>query len=255
MGKICPRVRPEKVMYGYSHAIVIGASSGIGEQLVRQLVIDGTVVAAVARRSDRLDTLAQDYPGQVIPIPHDVTDFGAVPALFQEITKQLGGLDLVIYAAGVMPEVGENEYSFEKDRQMVDVNLLGAISWLNQAALRFSNTHSGTIVGIGSVAGERGRHGQPVYNTTKAALATFLEALRNRLSRHGVRVVTIKPGPTATEMTAHLYSKGMMSPTLTAAIILNKSKKNGEFFIKFTHKIAFLIIRNIPSGIFRKLKI
>ena len=242
-------------MYGYSHAIVVGASSGIGEQLVRQLVIDGTVVAAVARRSDRLDALAQDYPGQIIAVPHDVTDYAAVPALFQEITKQLGGLDLIVYAAGVMPPVGEAEYSFEKDRQMVEVNLLGAIAWLDQAALRFANTKSGTIIGIGSVAGERGRHGQPVYNTTKAALATYLEALRNRLSRFGVRVVTIKPGPTATEMTAHLHGKGMMSPTATATIILNKSRKNGEYYIKFTHKIAFLIIRNIPSAIFRKLKI
>jgi len=242
-------------MYGYSYAIVIGASSGIGEQIVRQLVIDGTKVAAVARRADRLDKLAEDYPGQVLTVPHDVTHYSDVPGLFQEITKQLGGLDLIVYAAGVMPEVTEHEYPFEKDRQMVEVNLLGAIAWLDQAALRFENTKSGTIVGIGSVAGERGRYGQPVYNTTKAALATYLETLRNRLSRYGVRVVTIKPGPTETEMTARLHMKGMMSASQTATIILAKSKKNGEFFVKFTHKIAFAIIRNIPSWIFRKLKI
>jgi len=242
-------------MYGYSFAIVIGASSGIGEELVRRLAKDGAKVAAVARRTDRLDKLAAEFPGFVIPVPHDVTDYEAVPDLFQEITKQIGGLDLVIYAAGVMPAVGEHEYDFAKDRQMVEVNVLGAIAWLDQAALRFENTKSGTIVGIGSVAGERGRHAQPVYNMTKAALATYMEALRNRLSKRGVRVVTIKPGPTATEMTAHLHMKGMMDPGQTAEIILRKSRKTGEFFIKFTHKIAFAIIRNIPSGIFRKLKI
>jgi NAD(P)-dependent dehydrogenase (short-subunit alcohol dehydrogenase family) len=137
----------------------------------------------------------------------------------------------------------------------VEVNLLGAIAWLNQAALRFENTQTGTIVGIGSVAGERGRFGQPVYNTTKAALATYMEALRNRLSRYGVRVVTIKPGPTETEMTAHLHMKGMMPASQAATIILSKSKRNGEFFLKFTHKIAFAIIRNFPSAIFRKLKV
>ncbi len=242
-------------MYGYSYAIVVGASSGIGEQLVRRLAQDGAKVAAVARRVDRLNALAEEFPGRVIAIAHDVTEYDAVPALFQEITKQLGGLDLVVYAAGVMPSIAEREYDFAKDRQMVDVNLLGAVAWLDQAAVRFENTKSGVIVGIGSVAGERGRHAQPVYNTTKAAMATYLEALRNRLSRRGVRVVTIKPGPTATEMTAHLHTAGMMDAGKTAEIILRKSRKNGEFFVKFSHKIAFAIIRNIPSGLFRKLKI
>ena len=167
----------------------------------------------------------------------------------------LAKFDLVIYAAGVMPEVGGHEFSFEKDKQMVDVNLLGAIAWLDQAAVRFENTKSGTIIGIGSVAGERGRQGQPVYNTTKAALATYLEALRNRLSRSGVKVVTVKPGPTETEMTAHLHMKGMMSSSRAATLILTKSRKNAEFFLKFTHKIAFAIIRNIPRRVFRLLKI
>lgn len=242
-------------MYGYKFAIVIGASSGIGEALVLKLAGSGTKVAAIARRGDRLKALSARYPDLVIPIEHNVTDFASIPGLFQEATKQLGGLDLVIYAAGVMPAVSEHEYDFEKDRQMVEVNVLGAISWLDQAALRFENTRSGTIVGIGSVAGERGRYAQPVYNMTKAALATYLEALRNRLSRYGVRVVTIKPGPTATEMTAQLHLKGMMDAGATADIILRKSKKTGEFFVKFSHKIAFAIIRNIPSWMFRKLKI
>ncbi len=242
-------------MYGYRHAIVVGASSGIGEELVRQLAQDGCRVAAVARRADRLDALATEFPDRVFPVAHDVTDYDEVPSLFQDIAQKLGGLDIIVYAAGVMPEVSEHEFSFEKDRKMVEVNVLGAIAWLDQAAIRFENTGSGVIVGIGSVAGERGRQAQPVYNMSKAALATYLEALRNRLSRRGVRVVTIKPGPTATEMTAHLHMKGMMTAAKTAEIILKKSRKNGEYFIKFTHKIAFAIIRNIPSGVFRKLKI
>ena len=242
-------------MSHYRHAIVIGASSGIGLECVRQLAREGVHVAAVARRGDRLDKLAAEFPNLVLPVPHDVTNYDEVPALFQDVTKRLGGLDLVIYAAGVMPEVGAHEFSFDKDRVMIEVNVLGAIAWLNQAALRFENTKSGTIVGIGSVAGDRGRCGQPVYNTSKAAITTYLEALRNRLSRHGVRVVTIKPGPTATEMTAHLPGKGMMSPEKVAEIVLRKSERNGEHYVKFTHRIAFAIIRAIPSGIFRKLSI
>lgn len=242
-------------MYGYRYAIVVGASSGIGLELVRQLAADGTRVAAVARRGDRLTSLAAESPDKILPFAHDVTDYDAVPALFQRITADLGGLDLIIYAAGVMPEVGAHEYSFEKDRQMIEVNVLGAIAWLDQAAVRFENTQAGTIVGIGSVAGDRGRSGQPVYNTSKAALTTYLEALRNRLAKRGVKVVTIKPGPTATEMTSHLHMKGMMDAAKVAEVILQKSKKTGEHYVKLAHRIAFAIIRNIPSGIFRKLSI
>jgi NADP-dependent 3-hydroxy acid dehydrogenase YdfG len=239
---------------GYQYAIVVGASSGIGRELVRRLARDGTRVAAVARRGDRLEKLEAEFPDKVISVIHDVTDYDAVPALFQSITHRLGGLDLIIYAAGVMPEVGAHEYAFEKDRAMIEVNLLGAIAWLDQAAVRFENTRHGTILGIGSVAGDRGRSGQPVYNTSKAALATYLEALRNRLAKLGVRVVTIKPGPTATEMTADLHMK-MMDSAQVADIILKKSGRTGEHYVKFSHRVIFGIIRRIPSGLFRKLSI
>jgi NAD(P)-dependent dehydrogenase (short-subunit alcohol dehydrogenase family) len=239
----------------YRHAIVIGASSGIGAEVAALLAQKACRVAVVARRKDRLDALAQQYPGALLPFEHDVTRFDDVPELFQRITGELGGLDLVVYASGVMPEVGEHEFSFEKDRQMVEVNLLGAIAWLDQAAIRFQNTGSGTIVGIGSVAGDRGRMGQPVYNASKAALATYLEALRNRLHRRGVTVVTIKPGPVQTEMTAHLHLKGALQARQAAEILLRKSTSAGEHYLLPQHRAAFAIIRNIPSWLFRKLRI
>lgn len=241
-------------MADFKFAIVVGASSGIGAELVKQLAANGCRVAAVARRQDRLDKLAQDLKPNVLVFAHDVTNFEEVPALFQKITGKLGGLDLIIYASGVMPEVGFHEFDFEKDKQMVDVNLLGAIAWLDQAAIRFENTKQGTIVGIGSVAGDRGRSAQPVYNMTKAALATYLEALRNRLCRYGVKVVTIKPGPTETEMTKELHLKGAMKADVAAAKILAKANKSGDYYLKATHRVIFYVIKRIPSPIFRKLK-
>lgn len=237
----------------FQRAIVIGASSGIGREIARQLAVSGATIVAIARREDRLASLVQEFGDKILPFAHDVTDYDAVPAAFQEATRRLGGLDLVVYASGVMPTVGAHEYDFAKDREMVEVNLLGAMAWLNQAAIRFEGTKSGTILGIGSVAGDRGRAGQPGYNTSKAAFATYLEALRNRLAKSGVTVVTIKPGPTATEMTAHLATKGMMQPTDVARIALAKSSRSGEHYVKLTHRVIFAIIRLIPSGIFRKL--
>ncbi|HWD41476.1 MAG TPA: SDR family NAD(P)-dependent oxidoreductase [Fimbriimonas sp.] len=241
-------------MKSFSHAIVVGGSSGIGAELVRQLARGGAKVAAIARRRDRLESLKSELGSNVLIYEHDVTHYDEVPALFQQVTKELGGLDLIIYAAGVMPQVGPEEFDFEKDRQMIEVNVLGMIAWLNQAAVRFSNTRSGSIVGIGSLAGERGRCAQPVYNTSKAAVATYMEALRNRLARFGVAIVTIKPGPTATEMTAHMHSR-MMDPAAVAMKVLEKADQTGEHYVKFVHKVMFAVVRNVPSFIFRRTNI
>jgi len=233
---------------------VVGASSGIGQELVRQLAKQGCRVAALARRKDRLDELAAQEGDRVLPFEHDVTRYDEVPLLFQQITKALGGLDLIIYAAGVMPTIEPTEYRFDLDQTIFEVNVLGAMAWLDQAAIRFANTRTGTIVAIGSVAGERGRAGQPAYNASKAALATFMEALRNRLSRRGVKVVTVKPGPVDTPMAAEV-STTKLPVEKAASLILAKAQNTGEHYLLLPHKVAFAIIRNIPSPIFRRLNI
>jgi short-subunit dehydrogenase len=239
----------------FKHAIVVGASSGIGREIALQLAKSGCAVAAVARRKPKLDDLV-DKSGQGVRVyEHDVTCFDEVPALFQRITGELGGLDLIVYSSGVMPIVEEDEFDFQKDRRMIEVNDLGAVAWLNEAATRFRGTGHGTILGIGSVAGDRGRMKQPVYNASKAFLHTYLEALRNRLSRHGVRVVTVKPGPVHTEMTAGVDIANAITPEQAATLILKRAGGNGEYYLSPVHKIVFSIIRNIPSWIFRRLSI
>src|SRR5207342_3486636 len=106
----------------------------------------------VARRAAELEALATETGG--LPFVHDVTAFGEVPELFQRIARELGGLDLIVYSAGVMPAIGADEYDFGKDKGIVDVNVLGAIAWLNEAARRFERGGTGTIVGLSSVAGD-----------------------------------------------------------------------------------------------------
>lgn len=240
-------------MISYRHAIVVGASSGIGREIALQLAASGCRVGVVARRVDRLEELAAAFPDTVHVAQHDVRDPEAVPALFQELTGRLGGLDLVVYAAGVMPAVGRDEFEFDKDRSIFEVNVLGAMAWLDQAAIRFGATGHGTIVALGSVAGDRGRVGQPAYNASKAALATFMEALRNRLSRKGVTVTTVKPGPVATEMTEGLELKKAMPAETAARLVLAKSGSGREVYLSPVHAAIFAIIRAIPSAVFRRL--
>lgn len=226
--------------------IVIGGSSGIGAELMRLLAARGDLVASVARREAGAAEGVRTYA-------HDVRNADEVPELFQRITGDLGGLDAVVYASGAMPEVAIDEFDFAKDRETIEVNFAGAVAWLNQAAIRFQGVGAGSIVGIGSVAGERGRRGQPVYNATKAALKTYLEALRNRLSRHGVAVCTIIAGPTRTPMTAHLDQSKMMPVEEAAKRILGAMDRNGEVYLNPTHRLIFGILRNVPSWVFRRL--
>src|SRR5262249_48690576 len=142
--------------------------------------------------------------GDAHVVVHDVTRTGDVPAVVDGVWKALGGLDLVVYAAGVMPRIGPTDYPFSTDAEIVQTNLVGAMAWVDAVVPRFVAQRAGTFVGVSSVAGDRGRRGNPGYHASKAGLDAFLEAVRNRVSQHGVHVVTAKPGPVDTPMTRGL---------------------------------------------------
>jgi short-subunit dehydrogenase len=236
-------------------AILIGASSGIGACLARKLAARGTRVACLARRNDLLDKLTAESD-LLEPFQHDVLDYELAPALFDSIVESFGAIDLVIYNSGVMPEVEEGEYDFDKDRAMLEVNLVGAVRWLDLAAAHMEANRSGTLVGISSVAGDRGRRGAPVYGASKAGLTAFLEALRNRLHRYGVHVVTVKPGPVATAMTAGMKMPFMIDAEKAADGVLRLiDRGTGSGYVPLIWWPIMTVIRMVPSFIFRKTNI
>lgn len=240
----------------FQRAIVIGASSGIGEQLVLQLSAQGTRVAAVARRQPRLDALAAQARNEVLVAAHDVLDYDEAPALFDDLVEKLGGIDLVVYCAGVMPEVEEGEYDFAKNRAMLEVNLVGAVRWLDLAAATMEAQRSGTLVGISSVAGDRGRRGAPVYTASKAGLSAYMEALRNRCHRYGVQVVTVKPGPVRTPMTEGMQLPLMIDADEAASGVLKLAERGtGEGYVPLIWWPIMSIIQMVPSFIFRKTNV
>ncbi len=236
--------------------LIIGASSGIGRALATQYAKSGARVAALARRMEALETLSADYP-TVQPYPHDVTNFAAVPDLFQKICSGLGGLDIIVYVAGIQPPVAENEFNFEKDRAMIETNLLGAMAWLNQAALRFERAGSGNIVGISSVAGDRGRAAFPGYHTSKGGLSIYLESLRNRVAKKGVTVTTIKPGFVQTRLLENAAKTFWVITPDDAARQIREAVAKGRqvVYTPARWRYVMLIIQHIPSFIFRRLRI
>ena len=242
-------------------ALVIGASSGIGAALTEQLVEEGYLVAAVARREAVLAELCRrinESAGngtRALYYSHNVTDFADVPALFQRIASDLGGLDLIVYAAAVQPAMEADEYNFEKDAAMARVNFMGAMAWLDQAAVRFQRAGAGHIVGVSSIAAVRGRRLNPGYNATKAGFDTYLEALRNRLTRYGVSVTTIRPGLVDTRLLENAARTfWVISPEEAARQIIKAIKRRKHTkYVPGRWGLVALIVRHIPSFIFRRL--
>ena len=247
----------------WRQAIVVGASSGIGAAVARRLADGGTRVALVARRPAELEAVARDIneatgdPERALVFPHDVTAGAEVPALLQQICHALTGLDLLVYAAGIMPRIGADEWDLDKDRAIIDVNVVGAMAWINPVAERFARARGGTIVGISSVAGDRGRRGNPAYHASKAALDTYLEAVRNRVARHGVRVVTAKPGPVDTPMTKGMDKLPLLvAPDAAAADILaGAARGQHTVYVPAKWRPIMFVIRHIPSFVFRRLDV
>src|SRR5512142_2877283 len=141
------------------HAILVGASSGIGAALARKLAAEGYTLALVARREELLQALCAEINAKAgetraIYFIHDVSHFDEVPDLLQKAIACLGGLDLFVYVAGMLIPSGMKHFEFEKDRLVTEVNYLGGLAWLNPVASLFHNLQAGTIVGISSVAGE-----------------------------------------------------------------------------------------------------
>ena len=240
-------------------ALIIGASSGMGAALAKKLAREGYDLALVARREKLLsalcDEINQNNKVRARYYVHNVSDYSIVSDLLRRIISELGGLDLVIYAAGVNFAPHLNEYNTEYDRQMIEINLIGAFAWLNPIAALFQSAKAGQIVGISSVAGERGRIGNPGYNASKAGLTSYLESLRNRLTRHSVNVLTVKAGFVQTDMLKAAQKVMFPITAEKAADDIWKAirARKQEIYTPWFWRWIMFIIRNIPSMLFRRM--
>ncbi len=241
--------------------VVVGASSGIGEALARRLAHEARPVAILARREEELERVVSEINAKVGTTRahgyvHDAAITAEVTPILDRIEQDLGLVDELHYVAGVMPPVEEDEYPTDKDALQVQVNLIGCIAWCNAVAPRFIERKSGHIIGVGSVAGDRGRVGKPGYHASKAGQDTFLESMRNRLWRHGVYTTTIRPGFVETPMTADIELKGAITADKAAELIIKaRNRKSTVAYVPIKWWLIMTIVKSIPSFIFRKLSI
>jgi NADP-dependent 3-hydroxy acid dehydrogenase YdfG len=184
-------------------AYVTGASSGIGEATAIALAAEGAKVAIAARRSDRLDSLAEriaNNGGQALPLVTDVTDETQVNHSVEQAIAQLGGLDIVVNNAGIAVLGNIDTGNPSEWRRSFEVNVFGVL-YVTRATVPFlKQQQSGHIVNISSVAGRTARAGVGVYNATKWGVNAFSEALRQEVHKDNIRVTIIEPGLVDTEI-------------------------------------------------------
>jgi NADP-dependent 3-hydroxy acid dehydrogenase YdfG len=183
-------------------AVITGASSGIGEATARALAADGHRLALLARRADRVEKLAEELDNGALAIEADVTDRDSIVAAAKRVQSELGGADILINNAGVMLLAPFSSEQKTEIRQMVETNLLGAIT-TTEVFLDQLRDGGGDLVNISSVAGRTARPGNAVYAATKWGLGGWSESLRQEL-RPEIRVMVIEPGAVATELTDHI---------------------------------------------------
>ncbi len=183
-------------------AVITGASSGIGEATARALAAEGYRLALLARRADRIQALAAELGDGAIAIEADVTDRDSIVTAAERVERELGGAGILVNNAGVMLLAPFTSDQQAEHRQMVEVNLLGAMT-ATDVFLDQLRDGGGDLVNISSVAGRTARAGNAVYAATKWGINGWSEALRQEL-QPGIRVMVIEPGAVATELTDHI---------------------------------------------------
>src|SRR5437660_566086 len=185
---------------------ITGASSGIGEATAVDCARAGASVALAARRSDRIEALADRITGEggrALAVTTDVAQEAQARAFIERAHAELGRLDVLVNNAGVMLLGPISGAPTEEWRQMIDANVYGVLYCTHAALPPMAAQGSGHIINISSVAGRVARAGSGVYNLTKFGVGAFSESLRQEAVSLGVRVTVIEPGAVATELAGH----------------------------------------------------
>lgn len=230
-------------------AWVVGASSGIGAAVTRELVARGAAVAVSARRLRQLRDVAGD---EAVAVPLDVTDAAATRRAASEVREALGGLDTVVWSAGYWKQLDPADWDGDVFTRHLDVNLRGIGNVLAAVLPVLVAQGHGHVVGVASVAGYRGLPGAEAYGATKAAQILLLESLRGSLSPLGIRVTTVCPGFVRTEMTSvnSFPMPFMVEPEVAGRAIVDGIER-GAVEVVFPWQMAFLMTaaRFVPARV------
>jgi decaprenylphospho-beta-D-erythro-pentofuranosid-2-ulose 2-reductase len=242
--------------------LLLGATSGIGRHIAAAFARRGHDLLVTGRDADEAGRLARDlelrHGVRAVPDVFDALDTASHPAFFRRMLATADGrLVGAVVAFGLLGEQEASEHDFEEARAVIDVNFTGAVSILTLVAGHLARRRDGFIVAISSVAGDRGRQSNYIYGSAKGALAIYLQGLRNRLHRSGVRVVTVKPGFVDTGMTYGLPGMFLLGDPARAGEAVARAVERGRdvVYVPWFWRWIMLVIRLTPERIFKRLRL
>lgn len=238
--------------------LVVGATSAIARGCAFAWAAQGQRLLLAGRDPDELARLCQDirvrFNTSAQPVAIDLDDSGPREDWLAACEQQHGQIDGLLLAAGWMPD-GEAMRHGATALQVLQRNLVGPVALLNAFADRCEARRHGFIVGIGSVAGDRGRQSNYPYGAAKGALAIHLAGLRNRLQPAGVPVLTVKPGFVDTRMTFGLPGLFLVADPVAVGrrIVTASDAGRDEIYVPGFWRLIMLIIRHVPEFLFKRL--
>lgn len=240
------------------YILIIGAKSDIAKELARIYAANGFCLYLVARKSDELIPFKEEIGNSGVDIQLlelDVTCFDLHQEFYKILDPKPAG---VIFVAGILFSQVEYDNNWDKIIKTINTNYVGALSILNIIAADFEKRKDGFIIGIGSVAGDRGRRSNYIYGSTKAAFASYLSGLRSRMHKSNVHVMTVKPGFVKTKMTKYMTFPNFLSmqPRRIAEIVYKaQQNKKDIVYAGSRWKFIMFIIKLIPETIFKRINL
>ncbi len=239
--------------------LVLGATSDIGIAIANKFAAESYNIQLAARKPEQLTPLQSDlqirYNVSCSTYTFNTTAFDTHASFFESLEPKP---DVTIIVFGVMHEEADAFNSWQLAESMINTNYTGAVSILNIVAASHIKAQKGSIIGISSVAGDRGRASKLIYGSSKAAFSAYLAGLRNFCFKDGVHVMTVKPGFVYTRMTENLPLPKPLTAKpeeVAAAIFAGLKKKKNTIYVKWFWRYIMLIIKNIPEFQFKKMKL
>jgi hypothetical protein len=239
--------------------LVLGATSDIGIAIAKKFASQKYNIQLAARNPAQLEPLQSDIKirfGVDCTIhAFDALQYSTHPFFFENLNPKP---DVTISIFGIMDEEDDAFNDWNLTQRMINTNFTGAVSILNIAARYYIGRKKGAIIGISSVAGDRGRASKLIYGSSKAAFNAYLSGLRNKCFKENVHVMTVKPGFVYTRMTENMTLPKLLTSTpaeVADYIYDGFEKKKNVIYIKWFWRYIMLIIKNIPEFQFKKMKL
>jgi short-subunit dehydrogenase len=235
-------------------AIIVGATSGIGKGLAEILTQNGYIVGITGRRINLLNDIKSTNPDLYIIKNFDVTDAKSTYKNLEELTNELGGLDLLINSSGT-GDINET-LDFHTEKQAIETNISGFTAVAGWTYNYFKNQNSGHLVAITSVGGLRGSSQAPAYNATKAYQINYLEGLRQKAKKDQLRIdiTDIRPGLVDTDMAKGeglfwIASVEKASKQIYKAI----SRRKKVAYVTRRWLLIALLLKLLPGAIYERM--